>query len=275
VKKKKMRTKTLRPLLIALLVVLSAMVALAMPVGASDLNYDPTGSDSNPMSSGTIPCSYVCPAPDNDIYTISVPSPCGVVCITVRDAFWEGDRYEVWVDGKHIGTTPDVSHCHDGSNVYSSGTFRVILTGGAHTLQFKNTCEPCFTGSAPCYNGWLPSGFYYKVEIKDTWADLNEELDELIEKVDNAPMPNIIKQRLIGKLEYAKELKDNAKEEYEDGNVEAAKKKLGVAKNQVESFESMVRITRRISSEDKESFLAESAKIITKIDKLIEKIQIK
>ncbi len=267
-----MRTKTLKPLLIALLVVLSAMVALAMPVGASDLNYDPTGSDSNPMSYGEIPCSYVCPAPDNDIYTISVPSPCGVVCITVRDDFWVSDRYQVWVDGVLIGTTPTVT-C--GGPVYSKGAFRVILTGGAHTLQFKNTCEPCFTGSAPCYNGWLPSGFYYKVEIKDPWADLNEELDELIEKVDNAPMPNIIKQRSIGKLEYAKALKDNAKEEYEDGNVEAAKKKLGVAKGQVKSFESMVRIARRIEPADKKEFLKESALIKEKIDCLIEKIQIK
>jgi hypothetical protein len=38
-------------------------------------------------------------------------------------------------------------------------------------------------------------------------------------------------------------LKDNAKEEYEAGNVEASKKKLGVAKSQVESFASMVKIT--------------------------------
>ena len=102
------------------------------------------------------------------------------------------------------------------------------------------------------------------------WKQINEELDALIEKVDAADMPNIIKNRLIDKLEYAKELKDNAKEECEAGNFDAAKKKLGVAKSQVESFASMVRITRRISSEDKESFLAEAAAIIDKIDRLIE-----
>jgi hypothetical protein len=46
-----------------------------------------------------------------------------------------------------------------------------------------------------------------------------------------------------------------------------------VAKSQVESFASMVKITRRISLEDKASFLAESAKIIGKIDELIEYIE--
>jgi len=69
---------------------------------------------------------------------------------------------------------------------------------------------------------------------------------------------------------YAEELKHNAKEECEAGNFEGAKKKLSVAKNQVESFASMVRITRRISAADKESFLAEAAEIIDKIDRLIE-----
>ena len=164
-----MKTKMLRSLSIALLVVLSAMVVLAMPVGASDLNYDPFGLDSSRMSLdssrmsyGAIPCSHVCPAPDDDIYTISIPEPQCDVDITVRDGFWVSDRYEVWVDGVLIGTTPTVT-C--GGSVYSQGTFRVTLTQGDHTLQFKNTCEPCFTGSAPCYSGWLPSGFYYKVEI--------------------------------------------------------------------------------------------------------------
>jgi Ca-activated chloride channel family protein len=117
----------------------------------------------------------------------------------------------------------------------------------------------------------IPQAYLTQIDL---WIGTNKELDELIEKVDNAPMPNIIKQRLIGKLEYAKKLKDNAKEEYEAGNVEAAKKKLGVAKNQVESFESMVKITRRISPAYKKAFLKESALIKEKIDCLIEKIQI-
>ncbi|MCK4730840.1 MAG: hypothetical protein KAT65_00150 [Methanophagales archaeon] len=46
-----------------------------------------------------------------------------------------------------------------------------------------------------------------------------------------------------------------------------------MAKNQVESFASFVKITRRISAADKASSLAESAKIITKIDELIEYIE--
>ena len=49
-----------------------------------------------------------------------------------------------------------------------------------------------------------------------------------------------------------------------------ATKKLGVAKNQVESFASMVKITRRISAVDKASFLAESVLIKGKIGRLIE-----
>ncbi len=105
------------------------------------------------------------------------------------------------------------------------------------------------------------------------WHEINEELDALMVNVSAADMPNIIKQRLIDKLEYAKELKENAKIVCEEDNFDAATKKLGVAKSQVESFASMVRITRRISEADKASFLAESAKIITKIDELIEYIE--
>jgi len=107
----------------------------------------------------------------------------------------------------------------------------------------------------------------------DPWAEINEELDALIVNVSAAPMPNIIKQRLLDKLEYAKELKDNAKEECEAGNFDGATKKLGVAKSQVESFASMVKITRRISHEDKASFLKDSAEIKEKIQALIEYIE--
>jgi len=98
-------------------------------------------------------------------------------------------------------------------------------------------------------------------------------LKELIEKADAATMSNIIKQRLIDKLEYAEELKHNAKIVCEEGNFDYATKKLGVAKSQVESFASMLKITRRISPKNKASFLAESAKIKGKIDELIEYIE--
>ena len=46
-----------------------------------------------------------------------------------------------------------------------------------------------------------------------------------------------------------------------------------MAKSQVESFASMVRITRRISAADKASFLADATEIIGKIDELIEYIE--
>ena len=102
---------------------------------------------------------------------------------------------------------------------------------------------------------------------------VNTKLDALITNVSAADMPSIIKHRLIDKLEYAKELKDNAKEECEAGKLDGATKKLGVAKNQVESFASIVKITRRISPADKASFLADSTAIIEKIDELIEYIE--
>jgi len=107
----------------------------------------------------------------------------------------------------------------------------------------------------------------------DPWADLNKELDALIEKVNAADMPYKIKWKLIIKLECAKVLKDNAKIECEEGNFDYATKKLGAAKKLMESFEHMVKETSRISPADKASFLAESAKIIEKIDELIEYIE--
>jgi hypothetical protein len=122
-----------------------------------------------------------------------------------------------------------------------------------------------------------------KVSVADTvwvnctqnplWQEINKELDSLKGNVSNTTRPNIIKQRLIDKLVYAKELKDNAHEEYEAGNIDAATKKLGVAKSQEESFASMVEITRRISAADKASFLADAASIIEKIDALIEYVE--
>jgi hypothetical protein len=148
----------------AAIIVLSAMVALAMPVGGQNVPE----SDFKPMDGwiwGDIPCSDVCPAPDDDIYTIT--SSDDGVDITVKDCCWITDRYEVHVNDVHIGTTPSLTCGVDGGTVLSQGTFRVFLTPGLHTLQFKNTCEPCFTGSAPCWNGWLPSGFSYKVENVD------------------------------------------------------------------------------------------------------------
>jgi hypothetical protein len=109
--------------------------------------------------------------------------------------------------------------------------------------------------------------------VPDDWAEINKELDALIGNVSNATMPDIIKQRLVDKLVYAKELKENAHEECLADNFDAATKKLGVAKNQVGSFASMVKITRRISAADKASFLADATEIIGKIQALIEHIE--
>lgn len=85
-------------------------------------------------------------------------------------------------------------------------------------------------------------------------------------------MPNIIKRVLIDELEYAKTLKENAKIAHEAGNNVAAEKYLRVAKLRVESFERIVKVTRRISEADKKEFLRESALIKVKIDRLIESL---
>ena len=107
------------------------------------------------------------------------------------------------------------------------------------------------------------------------WEEINAELDSLKGNVSAATMPSIIQRRLVDKLEYAKALKENAKIECKAGNFDGATKKLGVAKSQVESFASMVKITRRISPVDKASFLADSTEIKGKIQALIEYIETK
>jgi hypothetical protein len=160
---------------IAAIVVMSVLTAVVVSVSAQNALSDAEekGLKSASMSiapdveyAGNIPCSNETPAPDDDIYIISLTNKSDII-ISVRDVLLSGDRYEVWVDGNFIGTTPTVP-C-DGSEGYSSGTFSVGLMPGDHTLQFKNTCEPCFTGDPPCYeNGciWLPSGFFFRYTYK-------------------------------------------------------------------------------------------------------------
>ena len=106
----------------------------------------------------------------------------------------------------------------------------------------------------------------------DPWKEINDELDELIKKVKAATMPSTIKPSLVDRLEHAKTLMENAKTAHEAGNDAQAKTYLGVAKSQVGFFESMVKITRRISEADKKEFLRESSKIMEKIDTLIESL---
>ena len=133
---------------------------LTMPVGATLVNYDTTTASTRSgggVQSGVIPGSSEVPAPDNDIYTISITEPKCDVDIWMEDYRWTGDRIQVWVDDVLIGTTPKVK---SKKSKLSERTFRVTLTQGDHALQFKNTCEPCFTGQPPCYGGWLPSGFF-------------------------------------------------------------------------------------------------------------------
>lgn len=109
---------------------------------------------------GIIPClgtSETCPAMDEDVYAFSLAQK-SIVTILVDDCCIVGDRYNVYVDDELIGVTSQVA-CDGG--VLSSGTFTIELDAGDHTLQFADTCSPCFTGSPPCYEGWLPAGFYF------------------------------------------------------------------------------------------------------------------
>lgn len=169
------RTKK-RLIFIAAIVVMSVLTAVVVPVSAQNALSDAEekGLTSASMSiapdveyAGEIPCSNETPAPDDDIYILSLPRGSDVK-ISVRDYFLFGDRYEVWVDGNFIGITPTVP-CN-GSGNYSAGTFSVSLMPGDHTLQFKNTCEPCFTGDPPCYDEeMLPSGFFFSYSITREW----------------------------------------------------------------------------------------------------------
>ena len=138
------------------------------------------------------------------------------------------------------------------------GLVSIDLTSGAFS----------FIGSVDFGLGGLAFGWPL-----DPWTEINTKLDALIDNVSAADMPYKIKRKLISKLEDAKVLKDNAKIECEEGNFDYATKKLGAAKKLMESFEHMVKGTRQISPTDKASFLAESAKIIEKIDELIEYIE--
>ena len=111
------------------------------------------------------------------------------------------------------------------------------------------------------------------ISVIDPWNEINEELDDLIAKVNAADItPNPTKTRLVNNLKRAKAFKERAKEAHEAGDNGRAKKYLGKSKNQVESFEDRVQITGGISQADKNSFLAKSSSIKAKIDNLIGKL---
>ena len=214
---------------------------------------------------------------------------------------WDGSGFntpttipfpETYIDCK-VSNTPPVAHAGpdqvveqdslggasvtlDGSGSTDDGriqplTYTWTWAGGSATGVSPVVTLPIGTTTVTLtvYDGQYSDTDTVDITVSSLWDKINEELDVLIEKVNATTMPNIIKNRLIDKLVYAKALKDNAHEECEAGNFDAATKKLGVAKNQVESFASMVRITRRISAADKASFLADATEIIGNIDRLI------
>ena len=187
-----------------------------------------------------------------------------------------GGRYGIY--GQYVQPLPGATALAGYTISASPNQAALILRNDGQTLfrgfmDGQNDADLDVDGTPDGVELWINSIEYVCQAQNPLWEQINEELDDLKGNVTAAPMPNIIKQRLIDKLEYAKELKDNAKIECEAGNFDAATKKLSVAKSQVESFASMVRITRRISEEDKESFLEKSAEIKWKIDTLIEYIE--
>jgi uncharacterized repeat protein (TIGR01451 family) len=111
------------------------------------------------------------------------------------------------------------------------------------------------------------------ISVIDPWNEINEELDDLIAKVNAADItPNPTKTRLVNNLKRAKAFKERAKEAHEAGDNGRAKKYLRKAKDQVESFEDRVQITGGISQTDRNSFLAKSGSIKEKVDNLIGKL---
>jgi hypothetical protein len=164
--------------------------------------------------------------------------------------------------------TPQIIQLNfDGKTIYNHSVNGPYYLRDVYIYHTGDPTQPDYV-----YDAYTTAPYSY-LEFGPLWQEINAKLDALIVNVTAAEMPNIIKQRLIDKLEYAKVLKENAKEECEAGNFEGATKKLGVAKSQVESFASMVKITRRISPADKASFLADSTEIKAKIDELIEYIE--
>ena len=78
--------------------VFATFLLFAMPVGATLVNYDSAKASTRGGGGeqyGNIPCSYLVPAPDDDIYTISITEPQCDVDIWVRDDFWICDRVDM------------------------------------------------------------------------------------------------------------------------------------------------------------------------------------
>jgi hypothetical protein len=110
--------------------------------------------------------------------------------------------------------------------------------------------------------------------ITDPWAEINEELDSLIEKLNATCITHRSTKRiLIYKLKLAQAMKDYAHGKYNTGTIGFGKKELEEVKRQVESFEDLVKRTSKISYADKLIFLADSAEIKAKITALIEYIE--
>ena len=180
----------------------------------------------------------------------------------------------VYVDDEHIaacdsavpalvsgGTHSATTSCSVGCP--SGGTIKVkICADGKEAVGEGDETNNCEVNEVEC-----PA-----VVVDELWAEINLELDVLIDEVSDASLPGYIKRSLVNKLKRAKTFRDVAKIAYEAGNSVRAKRYLELSKHQVESFEDKVKRTDGISQTDKKSFLEKSAEIKAKIDGLIGKL---
>jgi len=247
------------------------------PPGDGGFGYSGPGG-SNPVRTAAGLCGlyYIGVPEDNPRVEAAFQYICEHWQTSCSSGMWD-NYYAMYGVAKAAFAYPEADIC--GHDWYAEEWVGGVAGGMAPYLVEKQQDDGCWPVACAYTGRIFDTGWAILILskkpwiVEDPWGEINKELDELIEKVNAADMPNIIKRRLIGKLEYAKVLKDNAKIECEEGNFDYATKKLGVAKNQMESFERMVKRTRRISPADKASFLTESAKIIEKIDELVRYIE--
>jgi hypothetical protein len=105
----------------------------------------------------------------------------------------------------------------------------------------------------------------------DPWAEIDVELDKLIDEVNATNVQNSVKRSLIGRLENAKMTKEQAKASHDKEKKQACKKQLNACKNIIEAFGNGVvaQIGKEVSDANIANFLEESARIRDKIDTLI------
>lgn len=100
-------------------------------------------------------CSDCSSGWSDDVWELTL-SESRVVTFLIEDCCIVGDIYELWVDGKRVGTT---SHVFVDGPSASTGRFTLTLKGGTHRLQVRNTAFLSFPPDV--LERMCPSGFYF------------------------------------------------------------------------------------------------------------------